>query len=139
MNRPTAKRFRAVADTFEDVVKKYPTSVVQMASGGWSLDNPCGTPACIAGWYGVARKIPRGVEREGTWGAQAHVMSRDLGFECVEAFMEYMGRTPEVWTSKYRNPFLQAEAWGATDTTITLHHVIARLRAAADYMDSQRI
>ncbi len=136
MNRPTAKRFRAVADTFEDVVKKYPTSVVQMASGGWSLSNPCGTPACVAGWYGVARNIPRGVEGEGTWGAQANAMARDLGFEWVESFIEYILATPEVWTSHYRNPFTQAEVWGAKDATITLHHVIARLRAAADYMEA---
>ena len=137
MNRPTPKKFRMVADRFEGVVEKYPSSVVKMASGGWSIHHPCDTPACVAGWHAVARNVPRGGFLKGkTWASEAHVMSRDLGFEGVEAFMEYIGRTPEVWTSPFNNPFLQAEAWGATDDTITLHHVIARLRAAADYMEA---
>ncbi len=143
MNNPTPEKFRAVADTLEGVVEKYPQAKVKMSTSRWSLEHPCDTPACVAGWYAVATGMEYvcvGIVGGGSYGRPANAMSKALGFKDMHDFTFHVRDTPEIWPAhRCANPFVYAETWGSTDDDMTLQVVIDKLRENADYMDGQRI
>lgn len=118
MHHPTAeqveqvaKRFERVADTYIGEVRMLETHVLRKGA--------CGTVACHAGWYMVAKGEEAGTLgewREGEvsgvylkdrdpergWHVGAEEMARDLGFECL----------PELPGWAHAHPHLWGNAWG---------------------------
>jgi len=141
---------REIADTLEEVQKKYPEGIVDMREAPVreiSTGKECGTIHCFAGWYGVAHPEMFD-EHDNYWGyaTPATIISNLLGFAHSTLLEEWCYDNPTLWGNKNgKYMFNSVRAFLPEDsaediyirsrTIITLHIIAQWLYDVAERVD----
>ena len=131
-----AEDARAVAETFDRILAdpSYDGHHVIMSQANVTVE--CGTTACHAGWYELAR-APAGTEIKSLfWTDGADQMARDLGFEYREDLTEWARDNPDVWGNEYGYGMFQLNlAFG--DGPITLADIAEHWHGVANRLEAR--
>lgn len=90
--------------------------------------HPCGTVACHAGWFAIAKGKRRIGVYEETRKIQAYgytdaarEMAKFIGFESEDAMCAFFGKHPKLWGNNYGNVmFLDPDAFNPYEDKVTL-------------------
>ena len=166
MKHPTSKAVRKVADVFYDLVEndnhKYGTTILDM-SEEQIVNDHCGTTACHAGWYLLAKTkvkhewracfTPEGSyykkdsvflmskdkqERINYFGG-CSLMARDLGFKQESELTEWAERNPDIWGNEYgRFMFTSPDAFRFPNGgEVTLEMIADHWQAVSDLLEDR--
>lgn len=103
MKHPKSSNVRFVAQQFVDAINRYPNLVLNMEDGGVNDNHLCGTSHCHGGTYALMRCD---LDKTLTYADGATSMAKDLGFEDVDEFGNWLKENPDnVWGNEY-GPYL---------------------------------
>ena len=149
MKHPEPEKIRKVADLLMHTISKH-QGYVNMDSIHVTKMEVCGTTACHAGWYLLAKEgenviididnPPKEFHDKKTYEIGAELLAQDLGFDDKLDLEDWAGNNPKLWgNTEGQVMFYSEEAFGKIKSyahDLSVEEIAEHWRAVADRIEA---